>query len=442
MGLAALASAAALAAPRAIAPLETTTFRLDNGLEFVVHEDHSTPLVAVVVYYDIGSSGDPPGRSGFAHLFEHLAFQETEHLQRGDLDRLIVGGGGFYNGATLDDYTLYVEVLPSNRLNLALWIEAERMARLKVTDENFAREREVVKEEHRMRRANQPYGESGEKLRTLATDYTPYSRASSMMDLDVATTADVRDFYERYYGPNRATVIVAGHVTESAVRELAARYFAAIPRGPDLPALPPPSPTPRSSGERRAILNDPLATLPRIDIAFNIPPRRHEDTNALWLLATLLGEGESSRLHQRLVAGERATPRATSSFDSKYGPGLLVLRASPAPDVPPERLERLIEAEINKVQAGEVTARELEKAKNQLLANLLINRRQAVFWKALMLQDAHLMYGDVNAVNTSLDDLLAVDVDDITRVARTYLVPANRTVVTTLPAEPAPAKEP
>lgn len=436
----ALAVPAPLAARSSIPPIATASFTLGNGLEFIVHEDRSSPLVAVIVYYDVGAAHDPPGRSGFAHLFEHLLFQETEHIKRGDLKRLVEGSGGFYNGATLDDSTLYLEVLPSNRLNLALWIEAERMARLRVTDENVRREREVVHEEHRMRRANQPYGKSHETLTALATDYPPYDRVSTMADLDAASAQDVYDFYRRYYNPNSATVIVAGNTTEAEVRTLADRYFAGIPRGPDVAPLPPPTPTPRTSGERRTELPDELAVVPRLDVAYNIPPRRHEDTSALWLLSMLLGEGESSRLHQRLVRQEQVTAQASSMLDSKYGPGALIFRASPVQGVPLTRLERLLEEEIRKLQAGDVKPRELEKAKNQFRANRVItdqmtDGRQTVLSKALLLQDAHLMYGDANAANTSMDKLLAVTAEDISRVARTYLVPANRAVVTTVPGK-------
>ncbi|MGH8236368.1 MAG: M16 family metallopeptidase [Steroidobacteraceae bacterium] len=432
----ALAAPAALAAPRSVPPIATTSFTLGNGLQFIVHEDHSTPIVAVVVYYDVGAAHDPPGRRGFAHLFEHLLFQETEHMKRGYLKRLVEGSGGFYNGATVDDSTLYLEVLPSNRLNLALWIEAERMARLRVTDENVQREREVVNEEDRMRRANQPYGKSHETLSTLATDYPPYDRVSTMADLDAATAADVYDFYKQYYNPNSATVIISGNTTEAQVRTFAEQYFAGLPRGPDVAPLPPPTPTPRTSGERRATLTDGLAVVPRLDVAYNIPPRRHGDTNALWLLSTLLGEGESSRLHRRLVA------QASSLFDSKLGPGLLIFRVSPMQGIALTRLERLIEAEVRKLQSGDLAPHELEKAKNQLRAervitDRMIDGRQTVLSKALWLQDAHLMYGDADAANTTLDKLLAVTAEDITRVARTYLVPANRTVVATVPGKPA-----
>ncbi len=439
--MAALALTAPLAAQRPVQPLVTSTFTLANGLQFVVHEDHSTPIVAVIASYRVGGAHDPPGRRGFAHLFEHLMFQETEHLKRGQIGQLILGAGGYYNGATSGDGTLYVEVLPSNSLNLALWIEAERMSRLKVTEENFRREREVVKEEARTRRENQPYGATGGTLDTLAMDYPPYDRAGSTRDLDASALAGVRDFYKTYYNPNSATIIVAGDVTEFEVRELANRYFAGIPRGPAIPPLPPPTPTPRTTGERRATITDRLAAMPRLDVAWNIPSRRHEDSYALSLLSSILGAGESSRLYRRLVREEQVAPAVNVIFDGRYGPGLFKFRASPNQGVPIQRLEAILEDEIGKLKAAGVTPRELEKAKNQHRADQIIRLRQDVFYKAVALQDAHLMHGDADALNASLDKSLAVTIDDIVRVARTYLVAPNRSVVTTLPANPAAGKE-
>ncbi|MGH7720696.1 MAG: M16 family metallopeptidase [Gemmatimonadaceae bacterium] len=240
-----------LAAQRSIPPITFSTFTLGNGLEFIVHEDHSTPVVAVVVSYDAGGVYDPPGRSGFAHLFEHLMFQETEHLERGELARLVSDAGGFTNGATAAEWTIYVDVLPSHRLDLAFWLEAERMTRLTVTEENFRREREVVREEGRQRSGGQPDARASARtlFDTLATDYAPYDRARSATDLDMATVADVREFYEQYYSPNNATISVVGDITVAEVRTLAERYFGRVPRGQPTPPLPSPTPTPRTTGE-------------------------------------------------------------------------------------------------------------------------------------------------------------------------------------------------
>ena len=203
--------------------IDYEVFTLDNGLTVVVHEDHSVPIAAVNIWYDVGSAHEEEGRSGFAHLFEHMLFEETEHLSAGDFKNIIAGAGGTYNGTTNTDRTAYFETMPSNRLNLALWLEAERMGRLRVTQANFDREREVVKEERRMRYDNQPFGTIWELTDTLSMDYEPYKHSviGSMDDLNAATVDDVQSFYRRYYAPNNATLIVAGAVDPQEVRAMA-----------------------------------------------------------------------------------------------------------------------------------------------------------------------------------------------------------------------------
>jgi len=428
------------AAQRTAAPrVPFDTFTLANGLRVIVHEDRSTPIVAVNVWYDVGSAHEPPGRSGFAHLFEHMLFQETENLEKGEFDRLLDEAGGQNNGTTNQDRTAYFEWLPSNRVNLALWLEAERMARLRVTPENFAREREVVKEERRLRVDNQPYGVAFLTLDTLASHWPPYRHTviGSMDDLNAATADDVLDFYRRYYVPNNATVVVAGAVSTAQVRALAEEYFGAIPRGPEKPPLPPIPPTPRTDGERRATLEDRLANTPLFLAAFNIPPHRHPDTRALDLLAAILSRGQSSRLFQRLVKDERAALNVFVYLDSRVGPGLLVVQAIPNQGVELARIEALVWEELEKVKTGGVTARELEKAKNQIRASQILGR-QTVFGKSQAFHHYRLYHGATAEIDTDLDHYAAVTAEEIQRVARTYLVPANRTVLHVRPA-PRPA---
>jgi len=443
-----LPGALALAVGALVAPvgaqqaprIDYHTFTLDNGLEVVVHEDHSTPIVAVNLWYDVGSAHEEEGRSGFAHLFEHMLFQETENLDKGQFMSMIPAAGGSFNGTTNEDRTAYFETLPSNRLNLALWAEAERMARLQVTAENFQREREVVKEERRLRIDNQPYGAAFLTVDTLATDYEPYKHTviGSMDDLNAATVEDVTAFYRRYYVPNNATLVVAGDVELAEVRSLVEQYFGGIPRGPEMEPLPAPSTTPRVDGERRVVLPDDKANTPLVMMAYNIPPARHDDAYALDLLGSILSQGESSRLYRRLVQEEQAALQAGGGPDSRVGPGLFTFFALPNQDVSPERIEALIEDELRKIREDGVPARELQKAQNQARANTIMSR-QSVFSKASQLQSARLYQGDMEAVNTDLARYAEVTVEDIQRVARMYLVPTNRTVVIAVPAEEAPA---
>lgn len=433
--LAVLATASSSVAQQAVPHLEYETFTLPNGLTFIVHEDHSTPLVAVNVWYDVGSANEPEGRSGFAHLFEHMLFQETENLEKGAIMELIPAAGGEFNGTTNTDRTNYFEVLPSNRLNLAFFIHAEQMARLRVTDENFDREREVVKEERRMRIENQPYGMAlGETLDTLMQDWKPYKHSviGSMADLDAATTDDVRAFYRDYYVPNNATIAVAGDVTVAEVRELAEEYFGDIPRGPEIASLPPLPPTPRTDGERRVTMEDRLATLPLIAMGFNIPEHDHADTYPLQLLASIFATGESSRLNQRLVKDEKVALTVQSGLDSRMGPGAFLFFSLPNQGVGLDRIEALIDEEIEKLKAEGVTERELEKAKNQLRMGE-IRMRQTAYGISESLQHYRRYHGDPGAINTDLDNYMAVTAEDIRAVANKYLVPANRTVIHVVP---------
>ncbi|MGH7474896.1 MAG: M16 family metallopeptidase [Longimicrobiales bacterium] len=434
--LALLVSPAVAAAQTAVPPVQYDTFRLENGLLFIVHEDHSTPVVAVNVYYDVGSAHEEPGRSGFAHLFEHMLFQETQNLAHGEFMRMIPAAGGDFNGTTDTDRTMYFEVLPSNRLNLAMWLEAERMARLVVDDANFEREREVVKEERRTGVENRPYGNSFLTLDTLSADWEPYKHTviGSMEDLDAATAVDVREFFEQYYNPNNAAIVVAGDVQLAEVQRLAEEYFGWIPRGPDVEPLPPPAPTPRTTGERRVTLTDNLASLPLLFTAFNIPPHDHEDSYALQLLSMIFSQGESSRLHQRLIKDEQAALDVIAFMNSRYGPGNLIFGALPNQGVSVDTLEALINDEIDNLKTEGVTERELQKAKNQLRAGM-IRGRLTVMSKATELQHARFNHGDIDSVNDDLQRYMEVSLEDLMAVARRYLIDTNRTVVITLPPQ-------
>jgi zinc protease len=432
LGLLAAAAATAQSTPS----IDYESFTLDNGLQFIIHEDHSVPVVHVQVWYDVGSAHEPEGRSGFAHLFEHMMFINTENLEQGEFDSFINRAGGNLNGTTNKDRTAYFETVPSNQVNVALWLEADRMRNLVVNEENFQREREVVKEERRLRVDNQPYGNSMMTVDTLAVDWEPYRHTviGSMDDLDAATAADAREFYDRFYVPNNAAVVVAGDVTVEQVRGLAEEYFAGIPRGPDMAELPPVPPVPRTDGERRVTLEDDKATLPLFMSAYTLPPEDHEDTPALELLGRILMTGESSRMHQRLVKEEEAALQVFGGASSGMGPGTFAVYAVPNQGVDVGRIEGLLWEELERVRDDGVTERELEKAQNQTRASMIMSRLQ-VSSKAGMLQ-RYRRSGDLSEINRALDKYTAVTADDLMRVARTYLTPENRTVVITVPATP------
>ncbi len=430
LALAFAAGASAQGAP----PIEYETFTLDNGLEFIVHEDHSVPVVHVEVWYDVGSAHEPEGRSGFAHLFEHMMFINTQNIEKGEFDAYVNRAGGNLNGTTNKDRTAYFETLPSNQVNVALWLEADRMHNLVINEENFQREREVVKEERRRSVDNQPYGQAMMTFDTLSADWKPYRHTviGSMDDLDAGTAQDAREFYERFYVPNNAAVVVAGDVTTEQIRELAEAYFAQIPRGPEMEPLPPVPATPRTDGERRVTLEDEKATLPLLMTAYTTPPEGHEDTPALELLGRILMTGESSRMNQRLVKEERAALQVFGGASSGLGPGSLSVYALPNQGVQVDALESLVWEELERIREEGVSERELEKARNQTRSGIIRSRLQ-VRSKASMLQ-RYRASGDVSEINRALDEYMTVTVDDIIRVARTYITPDNRTVVITVPA--------
>ena len=415
-------------------PIPIDTFTLANGLHVIVSEDHSTPVVAVSMWYYVGSAHEPAERSGFAHLFEHMLFEETENLDDGEFDRLITQAGGVLNGTTDSDRTAYFEILPANRLNLALWAHAERMDRLLVTERGLETQREVVKEERRFRIDNQPYAHAQLALDTLSTDYLPYRHLTigTMEDLDAATARDAREFYERYYVPNNAVLTVVGDVTATQVRAFAQEYFGAIPRGADVLPLPPAPPAPRTDGKRRLELHDPLAQLPRIWMAYNTPPADHPDAYALALLATVFSGGESSRLERRLVQDEQAALAVAAFKRDRLGGGMLTIGAVPNLGVEIERIEELVTAEIIALQEVGVTERELRKAKNQERADAVADRLR-VQSKGNLLQDARLHHRDPFRVNDQVERYEAVTLEDLRRVARTYLRSDNQTVVIARP---------
>lgn len=435
--LAASEGAAQLDSPAMrIPPMPVDTFSLDNGLRVVVSEDHSTPVVAVEMWYRVGSAHEPAGRSGFAHFFEHLLFEDTENMAEGEFARLIHRAGGVYNGTTDTDRTAFSEVLPSNRVNLALWSHAERMARLRISADDFETQREVVKEERRLRVDNQPYAASQVSVDTVALrDYEPYRHSviGSMADLEAASVDDAREFYRRFYAPNHAVLTVVGDVSLADVRAMVEDYFGDLPRGGESPMLPPAPVAPRTDGERRRIEPAPLAQVPLVWMAFNVPPADHEDHYALTLASQVLSTGESSRLRRRLISESSAALDVIAQVDRRKGPGLLLLGGVPNQGVDATEVERMMSEEVERLGSEGVTLEELEAARNQVLTGA-VTQRLTVQGKAQLLQSYMLYHDSPFRVNEDLARFHEVTVEDVRRVAATYLVPGNRTVVIAQPS--------
>ncbi|MBI4541776.1 MAG: insulinase family protein [Gemmatimonadetes bacterium] len=413
------------------------TFTMPNGLRVVLSEDHSTPIVTVNVWYYVGSANERVGRSGFAHLFEHMMFQGSAHVGKAEHFKLIERAGGGLNGSTRTDRTNYYQTLPSNRLNLGLWLEADRMRSLAVTGENFENQRQAVKEERRLRVDNQPYVRP--LLEALALPFdsaTCFAYAhtviGNMADLDSARVEDVQAFFHQFYAPNNAVLAVVGDFDAAEARRLIEQYFGSIPRASEAPAARCESEFGR--GPRRMDVTDSLANLPAVFLVYMVPSRNHEDAPALELLATILGSGESSRLNRRLVREERAALGAAQESDLRVGPGVLLFYGITNQGVEASRLEQLMGEEIDRARNDSVVAAELTKARNQYRAGA-IRERQTTQDVAEALQSALLYAGSLESVNTEIQRFMGVTTADLTRVARRYLAPENRlTVIVNPPA--------
>ena len=420
--------------PLGALPIERHT--LENGLRVVLSPDRTIPTVGIAVYYDVGSRNEVRGRSGFAHLFEHMMFQGSANVRKGQHFSLIMNRGGEMNGTTSTDRTNYFETLPSNELALGLWLEADRMRSLAITEENFENQRQTVKEERRQSYDNRPYMSSMLRINELAYgDYWPYAHSTigDMADLDAAPLEAVQNFFDRYYAPNNAVLSISGDFTTEDALRAVRQVFETIPRG-EVPSYDPPAIQPQT-GERTEQLLDPLAQLPAFHIAYHIPPSRSEDHYALELLAIVLGDGESSRLYRRLVKEDEVLQQIHVGTDDRRGPDLFSVWAIVAGDQSADAARTVIFEELSKASEGDITARELEKAKNRVASSFVFGM-QSNLSRAMRLAEFELYYGDANLLRDELSRYLSVTLEDVQRVAGRYFEATNRTVLDVVPAAP------
>jgi zinc protease len=431
--LAATAPALAADALKVAPPkLEVREHKLANGLDLLMYEDHSVPAATVEVWYHVGSKDEKKGRSGFAHLFEHLMFKGSANVGAEEHKNFISSIGGRYNATTDFDRTLYYQSFPSNYLERVLWMEADRMRSLDISDENFKSEREVVKEERRLRVENPPFG----RLFGVVLDKTftthPYriETIGSMADLNAATIQDVRDFHSTYYGPNNATLVVSGDIDPQRTIQWAEKYFGQIPQGKPIPRDIPKEPAQKA--ERRAVDYHPNTPLPTVVITYHIPEAIHPDIYALQVAGNILSAGESSRLYRRMIYEKQMAVAAGGQTIALEDPGVFFFYSILQPGQKPEDGEKELLAAVDKLRGEPVSDAELVKAKNQFISELVFGRQTAQD-KADAIGNAKVILDDLSLVNRQLAEYQKVSAADLQRVARTYLSPENRTVVYMLP---------
>lgn len=414
---------------------------LANGMKVYSVEDHTSPTVAIQVWYKVGSKDDPQGRSGFAHLFEHIMFKSTKNMKDEMLDRLTEDVGGYNNAGTADDYTVYFEVVPSNYLETLLWAEADRLASLNVDDRNFKSEREVVKEEYRERVLAPPYGKLNLLIEQRSFTLHPYKRPGigNIEELNAATVEDVRSFHASYYRPDNVTLVIVGDFDQRQLDAWVDQYFARIPK----PEKPLPRVTvkePARTAERRYVEYAPNVPLPAVAITYLAPPAISEDAAALRVAEAILSAGESSRLYRALVYEQQLAQSASARADLREDPGLFTFMAILAGGKQPIEVERSLLTELGRLQSELVPAAELDKAKNQLVTNQL-RERETSNGKALALGEAAVILGNAERVNSDIRRLQGVTAEDVQRAMRKYFSETNRVVIHYLPESARPPQK-
>ncbi len=407
-------------------------YTLDNGLKVILHEDHTTPNVVVSVMYHVGSKNEDPDRTGFAHFFEHLLFEGSENLDRGDFDAYISEAGGTNNANTTHDRTYYYESLPSNYLELGLWLESERMLHARVNQKGIEIQREVVKEEKRQLIDNQPYGSILEEIAKRAYQEHPYRwpLIGSMEHLSAATREDFKQFYADFYVPNNAILSIAGDINIAEAKKLIKKYFATIPKK-EQPIYRPEIVEPPLDGEIRDTIFDNIQ-LPAVVQAYRTPAQGTEDAYALEMLGRLMSQGQSSRLYRVLVDEKQLALGAGNQSVPLEDPGVSVSFGICNVGVDPQQVEQVIDEEFEKIKRELIPEREFQKLRNQMESDF-ISSNSTIAGIAESLANYEMYFGDANLINTEIDRYMAVTREDLMRVAKKYFTKDNRVVLYYLP---------
>ena len=411
--------------------LDYKLLTLDNGLRVVLLEDHSTPIVHLQLWYHVGSRDERKGRTGFAHLFEHMMFKGSKNVDPEAHPSMISSVGGQSNAYTTEDTTVYWETVPAQYLPLILWLEADRMASLRINEDTFRTEREVVKEERRMRVENQPYGRLQEIIYDQAFTVHPYKHPTigTMEDLEAASIGDVRDFYRTYYVPNNATLALVGDFDTAEATALVQKYLGRVPKGRpvprDIPVEPPPA------KERRVTLHESWP-LPAVVVAHPITYDGDPDSYPLHIVSKILSDGQSSRIYRSLVYEKQVAVAAFGQGNIIEDPNLFFSVAIVQPGRTPEEAENALIAELERLKNEPISDAELQQAKNQFARDYIIGR-ESNQQKALHLAHAIVLHDDVKTADGEFDIFMNITAADVQRVARKYFTPQSRLNLWILP---------
>lgn len=407
-------------------------YDLPNGLHVILHQDNTTPIVAVTILYHVGSKNEVEGRTGFAHFFEHLMFEGSENIPRGDYDKITLNAGGTLNANTSQDRTFYFELLPSNQLELGLWLESERLLHLRIDSTGVETQRAVVKEERKQSYDNRPYGSIIEKTMSNAYKVHPYrwTPIGFPEDINKATLQEFMDFHSTYYVPNNATLSIAGDIDIEATKKLIVKYFGDIPRGTK-PLYRPSVVEPPQTEERKEIVYDNIQ-LPAVIMAYHMPAQGTSDYYALSMLTTLLSDGESSRMYKSIVDKQQKALQVAAFPFGLEDPGLFLVFGLVNMGVDVATLEQAIDEEIVKAQNEPISDAEFQKLRNKV-ENDFVTQNSSMAGIAENLANYHVYFGNANLINTEIDRYMKVTTEDMQRVANQYLTKTNRVVLHYLP---------
>ena len=406
---------------------------LDNGLTVVLSEDHSTPIVHIEMWYHVGSKNEPPGRTGFAHLFEHLMFKGSKNVRTDQHLTFISRVGGDGNAYTTEDSTVFFQTVPSHYLPLVLWLEADRMATLRIDRRTLDSEREVVKEERRWRYESEPFGLLSEIVYDHAFNVHPYKHTAigSMRDLEAASIEDVREFYETFYVPENATLVVVGDIDPDNTQQMIEHYLGRVPQAVNMvPREIPREPAPRA--ERRLTVEADNWPLPAVVVAHHITYDGHPDAYPLHIASKVLSDGESSRIYRRLVYQDQLAVSAFGQGTLIEDPNLFYAVAVVSPERSPAEAVEALMAELERLKQEPISDEELQRSKNQFARDYVIGRITNS-QKAAHLAHAAVIHDDITTADGEFDIFMNVTKEDVQRVARTYFKDTNRMVLTILP---------